>query len=144
MAKAKEASLASELFSASLYKRNQGRLTRQLTAASVILVFGFGALTLGKGALGDSEAAVKYGVPTMVAAVGVWLAFRAVNLSKFADFLISVEAEMDKVSWSSWDELRRSTIVVIVTMFSLGALLFLYDVFWQFFFSLPFINFLQV
>ena len=144
MAKAKSESIIAEFLSVSLHKRNQGKLTRQLTAAAVVLVFGFGALTLGRGMLADSSAAIHYGVPGFIALAGAWLAFRAVNYSKFADFLISVEAEMDKVSWSSWDELRRSTIVVIVTMFSLGALLFFYDVFWQWFFSLRYINFLQV
>jgi len=144
MAKAKAESVVVEFLSVNLYKRNQGKLTRQLTAAAVVLVFGFGALTLGRGMLSDSSAAIHYGVPGAIAAIGAWLAFRAVNYSKFADFLISVEAEMDKVSWSSWGELRRSTVVVIVTMFSLGALLFFYDVFWQWFFSLRYINFLQV
>ena len=58
---------------------------------------------------------------------GIWLAFRAVNLPQFADFLISVEAEMDKVTWSSRQELYRATVVVITTMVLLGAILLLYD-----------------
>ncbi len=31
--------------------------------------------------------------------VGLWLCFRLVNMPRFADFLIAVEAEMNKVSW---------------------------------------------
>ena len=73
---------------------------------------------------------------------GAWAIFRAVNYPRFADFLISVEAEMDKVSWSSRQELYRATVVVVVTMFCLGAVLFLFDVFWQNFFEI--IKFLQI
>ena len=35
--------------------------------------------------------------------VQTWFAYRLVNLSSFADFLIAVEVEMTKVSWPSRD-----------------------------------------
>ena len=41
------------------------------------------------------------------------------------------EAEMDKVTWSDWGELKRSTAVVLITMVVLTLVLFLFDVFWQ-------------
>jgi preprotein translocase subunit SecE len=63
-----------------------------------------------------------------VAAVGVWVAFRIVNVPSFADFLISVEAEMNKVSWPSRSELFRASMVVIVVIFLLTAILFTYDI----------------
>jgi len=59
-----------------------------------------------------------------------------VNYPKFADFLVSVEAEMAKVSWPSKGELYRATVVVIVTMFLLAAMLFAFDTIWQWFFRL--------
>ena len=34
-----------------------------------------------------------------VLAFGLWLGYRIVNVPQFADFLIAVEAEMNKVSW---------------------------------------------
>ena len=34
------------------------------------------------------------------------------ELPTFANFLISVEAEMDKVSWATWGYLKRATAVV--------------------------------
>ena len=65
-----------------------------------------------------------------------------VNYPRFADFLISVEAEMDKVSWSSKSELYRATVVVLVTMVLIGIILFVFDVIWQYFFE--FIGFLEI
>jgi len=66
--------------------------------------------------------------PLVVLAVGWWASFRIVNLPKFADFLISVEAEMNKVSWPGRGELWRASIVVIIVIFFLAALLFTYDI----------------
>ena len=72
-----------------------------------------------------------WGLPFLLAALGFWMAFRVINMPSFADFLISVEAEMNKVSWPSRSELTRASIVVIVVMFVLAAILFVYDYFWQ-------------
>jgi preprotein translocase subunit SecE len=58
----------------------------------------------------------------------LWLGFRIVNLPTFADFLIAVEAEMNKVSWPSRTELIRASMVVIILMFGLMIVLYLYDV----------------
>jgi len=55
--------------------------------------------------------------------------------------LIAVEAEMDKVTWPSREQLFRATWVVIFIMLFLGACLFVYDVFWQWFFKM--IGFLE-
>ena len=60
-------------------------------------------------------------------ALGAWISFRIVNLPKFADFLISVEAEMNKVSWPTSGELWRASMVVIAVIFFLAGLLFFYD-----------------
>jgi len=74
----------------------------------------------------------RYLVPLAVVFGGGWLAFRAVNVPQFADFLIAVEAEMNKVSWPSRAEMFRSTIVVIVTIFGLAVVLFGYDLIWRY------------
>jgi preprotein translocase subunit SecE len=143
------------LLSFDLYKRNQGRLTRQLTALALLLVLLYGAWTLSQGPLsayapksGDSsttamwKTGVQIGIPTAICVFGAWFIFRLVNYSRFADFLISVEAEMDKVSWSSRDELFRATAVVLITMVFLAFILLAYDIFWRWFFTL--IRFLQM
>jgi preprotein translocase subunit SecE len=73
----------------------------------------------------------RYVIPMIVLFGGFWLAFRAVNIPRFADFLIAVEAEMNKVSWPSRTEMFRSTIVVTVTIFGLAFVLFGYDLIWR-------------
>ena len=118
------------LASATFYKRTQGRLVRQLTGVAAALIVGLGAYSLSLGPLIDAEQPIRVGVPLALAAAGCWLAFRIVNYPPFADFLIAVQAEMDKVSWPSRKELQRSTVVVICTMFVLGAVLFVYDLVW--------------
>jgi preprotein translocase subunit SecE len=116
-----------ELLATGFYKRNQGRLARQLTAAFLLLFVFFGLWRLSQGPLSGYEVGVRVGIPSLLFAVVAWVVFRAVNYPRFADFLISVQAEMDKVSWSTWPELWRATVVVVGTMFLLGATLFVYD-----------------
>ena len=72
----------------------------------------------------------------MLAVVGLWAAYRSVNLPAFADFLIAVEAEMNKVSWPSRGEMLRWSVVVIVMIFAIGLLLAAFDLFWVWFFKL--------
>ena len=55
------------------------------------------------------------------------LDFAIVNWPSFADFLIAVEAEMNKVSWPSRTELIRASMVVIVLMFGLAPCCYTYD-----------------
>jgi preprotein translocase subunit SecE len=70
---------------------------------------------------------VHYGFPLTLLAIGLWASFRLVQMPAFADFLISVEGEMNKVSWPSRGELFRASLVVILVIFFLAGLLFLYD-----------------
>ncbi len=71
----------------------------------------------------------------LILAVGLWLSYRIVNYPKFADFLIAVEAEMNKVSWPTRGELVRSSIVVIFVILALAGLLYFYDLLWGFIFG---------
>lgn len=119
------------LFQVSLYKRSQGRLVRQSTFWSATIAVVLGAWSLSGFLSTRAEKSVQYAVPAALAAVGAWVCFRAVNLPRFAEFLISVEAEVAKVSWPTWRELRRSSFVVLLTMFGLAAMLFAYDLVWQ-------------
>lgn len=132
-----DATLLSTLLAADVYKRNQGRLTRQLTVLALWGLIFLGCYTLSVGPLGDfSNPWIRLGIPTAVAVVGAWFAYRVVNYPRFADFLVSVEAEMAKVSWPSRDELYRATVVVIVVMLLLAMVLFGFDYLWQWFFRL--------
>lgn len=120
----------SELFHVGLYKRSQGRLTRQVTWAALAIAMAIGAYRLSIYLL-DQGPMVQYLVPSVILAVGWWIAFRVVNMPRFADFLIAVEAEVNKVSWPSKGELYRSTIVVLITIFALAGILFTYDFLWS-------------
>jgi preprotein translocase subunit SecE len=119
-----------ELFHVGLYKRNQGRIARQVTFAALAAVVFLGAWQLGD-IMVQSVRSPWALVPAVVLAVGLWISYRLVNLPTFADFLISVEAEMNKVSWPSRTELFRSSLVVMFTIFFLAAILFAYDLFWK-------------
>jgi preprotein translocase subunit SecE len=130
MAKPENGSFWRELLAVGLYKRNQGRLTRQLTAAGLGVLVIAGAYVLSQGPLSGYGAAVKSGVPAAIVGIAAWVIFRVVNWPLFAEFLISVEAEMNKVSWASPKELYRATVVVLSTMLFLGVVLFIYDNVW--------------
>lgn len=123
--------LWAELLSFRSYKRNQGRVARQVTTAGIALVSLLGTVSLSQGMLADSQEAVRIGLPVVLFAVGLWISFRIVNYSSFADFLIGVQGELAKVSWPDKKELYTSTIVVVVTMFFLGALLLAFDLGWS-------------
>jgi preprotein translocase subunit SecE len=133
------------MFTASRYKRSQGRIARQATFAAIVAIFAatawqsedalarFGrwlmSFVVAENRLDGLlvKLLTEYTLPLLLIAFGTWIAFRIVNIPSFADFLISVEAEMNKVSWPSRGELYRASLVVIVVIFLLTAILFGYD-----------------
>jgi preprotein translocase subunit SecE len=100
-------------------------MARQLTLAALATIVAVGAWKLNE--LGETEVQ-KYVIPLVVLAAGWWASFRIVNIPKFADFLISVEAEMNKVSWPDRGDLWRASLVVIIVIFFLAGLLYTYDI----------------
>jgi preprotein translocase subunit SecE len=130
-------SIFHELFSFGLYKKNQGRIARQATFAALAVIVGLGAWALSKELsvvaadhkewAESTQRLVKFFIPLVVLVVGLWASFRIVQMPAFADFLISVEGEMNKVSWPSRGELFRASLVVILVIFFLAFLLFGYD-----------------
>lgn len=126
-----QASWLSTLLGAGVYKRNQGRLVRQVTVLAFWLLVFIGCYQLGRVVLNGFATPVQLGVPLVLAIVGAWCSYRAVNYPPFADFLVSVEAEMAKVSWPSRDEVFRATVVVIAGMIILAIMLFVFDILWQ-------------
>ncbi|MEO8493768.1 MAG: preprotein translocase subunit SecE [Planctomycetota bacterium] len=126
-------SFVGEIFHVGLYKPSQGRVTRQVTCAVLWATILLASITLYQ-TLNNAEV-WRYVGSSMLLVVGFWAAYRAVNFPRFADFLIAVEAEMNKVSWPSKGELIRSSMVVIFVIFMLAIVLFGYDVLWQFLFK---------
>jgi len=131
------APLTSELFQASVYKPNQGRIVRQLSALAVWVVVALGCWRLYGTMRGfvDAGSYLIPGIPGVLLVAGLWFGYRVVNWPRFADFLIAVEAEMNKVTWPGKDELIRASIVVMFTIFFLAMALFCFDIIWQAFFN---------
>jgi preprotein translocase subunit SecE len=119
-----------ELLHAGVYKRSQGRITRQVTFAALAVAIALGLLRLST-MLAGKGLEYQLGLPALLLAVGIWASYRVVNLPAFADFLIAVEAEMNKVSWPTRSELLRASTVVLILIFALAFVLFLYDIFWR-------------
>lgn len=144
------------------YKRTQGLRLRRYTIIGILLVGISGVWTLMKSGMLETpgQAAskdlsltipflanpvtvlsdVRYSLPLLLAAAILWLAWRAVNMPVFADFLIATEAEMNKVSWTPRKRLMQDTIVVLVTTLLLTAFLLVIDIFWGWLLSLSFIG----
>jgi preprotein translocase subunit SecE len=118
-----------ELFRFDVYKKSQGRIARQVTCAVVWVATAIVAwriwTTLGAGS------DWRYLICGAILLAGLWIGYRLVQIAQFADFLIAVEAEMNKVSWPSRGELVRSSAVVIFVIFLLATVLFGYDLIWQ-------------
>ena len=121
-----------EFFQRGVYKRNQGRAARQVTFGAFAL-----GVSVGVWRLKDTLTArvddpfIVFGVPGVLLLLGIWISYRAVNVMRFADFLIAVEAEMYKVTWPTRVELVRSSMVVMVVIFFLAFTLASYDLFWR-------------
>lgn len=131
-----------ELFRFGLYKPTQGRVVRQVTFFSIALLaclviwelYSSGWFNFLNASVGESGVAgVSLGkmlFAFLLAGIGIWTSFRLVNFPVFADFLVAVEAEMNKVSWPTRDQLYRASVVVIFVIFAMAVLLFLFDILW--------------
>ena len=133
-------------FHAFHYKRTQGIRMRRYTLIGILIVGWTGAWTLHQHeSLGRGDwvinlpftglklvplTAIEYSAPVLLAVATFWVAWRAVNMPVFADFLVATEAEMNKVSWSNRKRLVQDTIVVLATVFLLTTFLFAVDWFW--------------
>ena len=126
------ASFQNCLLQRDVYRGNQGRLIRRLTfvfLVSCVLVACqqvYSIVYLPFGFMSGISVACA------IVAAGAWFAYRLIQFQPAADFLIDVQQESLKVSWSTWQELRRTTGVVLAAMVIFSAYLFVCDVSWQF------------
>lgn len=125
-----------QMFQVGIYKRSQGRITRQVTFAAAAAVWALGMFRLHQLLTMTAGYGLGLGLPILLLLIGLWVCFRVVNVPAFADFLIAVEAEMNKVSWPSRSELIRASLVVLVTIFFLTVVLTVFDVVWSTMFKL--------
>jgi preprotein translocase subunit SecE len=126
-----------ELLSVNIYKKSQGRITRQVTFAALAIIFALGFFRLHETLFNGWSASaygLAYWLPGVLAIAFWWASYRIVNFPGFADFLIAVEAELNKVSWPTRGELVRASLVVMICIISIAMVLFVFDIMWQWFF----------
>jgi preprotein translocase subunit SecE len=124
-------SLLGEIFQFGLYKPSQGRITRQVTCGTLWVAFAIASYRLYLWSETWGWGMWQYALPLALLILGFWASYRLVNYAQFADFLIAVEAEMNKVSWPSRLELTRSAAVVIFVIFAMAMVLFGFDFIWR-------------
>jgi preprotein translocase subunit SecE len=121
------------------YKWGQAKDTRLYSAVALAVLAGIGCWRLYdklQGTLDVTQSAglwisatVPLGLFALISAFLYWL----VNQPTVADFMISAEGELKKVSFSSRKEIVTSTFVVIIVVFlmafMLGAADFIFDMF---------------
>ena len=138
---AEQPTLISTLASTKVYKISQGRLVRQVTLAVLLSAVLLGCYRLSEVYLLDSSKGVHLGIPALLFLFGAWAVYRLTHWPRFADFLVSVQGELDKVNWATWEYLIRATGVVIVTMVISTTFLWLCNFAWVNLFE--FIGFLR-
>ena len=146
-------------FHAAPYKRILGQRVRRLTILGVLLLGFSGIWSLNsRGNLPESWTMsmpfemdkilllpdARVTIPFILAALVLWIAYRAVNVPTFAEFLIATEAEMNKVSWTSKKRLFQDTVVVLTTTLLMALFLLVVDLFWGWLLSNKYIGVLPL
>lgn len=123
--------LLSTVMSTGAYKESQGRIVRQVTLATFLAGAFTGAYQLHSTFTAElANAWLSLGIPALVFALSSWFVYRLIQWPRFADFLVSVQGELDKVNWATWEYLVRATGVVVVTMVLSTGFLWLCDFIW--------------
>jgi preprotein translocase subunit SecE len=117
-----------------IYKRGQAKNTRLWTAIAAFVVVAYGCYVLHSKlqTLGNIwvETLVPFGLCVVLGSVIAWV----MNKPSVADFLISSEGEIKKVSWSTRKEIIASTTVVMITMIVIALMLAVVDYLFVLFF----------
>ncbi|MGL4460717.1 MAG: preprotein translocase subunit SecE, partial [Planctomycetia bacterium] len=118
------------MLSSQAYKPGQGNMARYGTLSAVALIVLSGAYLWSQSQI-DGSIVTEVVAPLAICGVLLWATYRLIHYPRLADFLISTEAEMVKVSWPSWGETKASTVVVIINVVILATFLFVVDLFWK-------------
>jgi preprotein translocase subunit SecE len=119
------------LIQTNLYKPLQGKQARLWTAVGLGLIIVFGLRELFESLKDRTSTIGAFGIPAAVGAALAWVTFRLLQYPPFVEFLIATEAEMNKVSWTSREDLKRATTVVLVTVALMAVFLFGVDWIWS-------------
>jgi preprotein translocase subunit SecE len=120
------------LVKADTFKPTQGKNARLWTGIGLGALIAAGIYRFYELYLKDQYAPVaRFSIPAALGLAFAWLVWRIIQFPPFADFLIATEAEMRKVSWTSPEDLKRATVVVLVTIFVVAVYLFAVDYLWS-------------
>ena len=126
----------------SIYKSGQGKNTRLCSAIAGAVLAGLGCYRLYRelesatwGLSNKASMWIATMVPVVLFVALAFLIFWIMNKVSVADFMISAEGEMKKVSWSSRQEIQASTTVVIMVVIIMAMLLGAADYFFTIFFK---------
>ena len=124
------------------YKKKQGRPSRQIALCVVTSCLAW--LTIQIASIFVARQAGIFWLSLCITAsiVSALVSLLILEKPKFSDFLISVQSEIDKVTWPSTAEVKRATLVVLVLIISIACVMFLFDLVWQWVFQV--IGFLQI
>lgn len=114
------------------YKKTQGRPTRQI--ALCVVVASLSWLLISAVALFARRLVGGIGwlsICVVVICLAGVISVAILNRPRWADFLISVQAEIDKVTWPSKAEVHKHTIVVLVLLVSMSVVVFGFDIVWM-------------
>ncbi|HPS54407.1 MAG TPA: preprotein translocase subunit SecE [Sedimentisphaerales bacterium] len=125
-----------------IYKKGQGKYTRLYSAFGAAVVALLGCIQLYNklvaaelGLSNKTSMWVSTMVPVVVFAALSLMIFWIVNRPATADFMISAEGEMKKVSWASRREIAVSTFIVISVVILMATMLGIADFSFQLFFQ---------
>ena len=110
-----------------IYKRGQGYYTRLYSALIVFIIVAVGSYVLYGKLQTIDNIWITTLVPTGVCLVIGLFLYWLVNKPNVADFMISAEGEIKKVSWSSRREIIASTLVVISVVVMMATMLWTTD-----------------
>jgi len=107
-----------------IYKHGQGTYTRLWTGATGAAIIGLGCVRLfEKLGILTSNLWIQAMIPAVVFVVLAGILYSVGNKPSVADFMISAEGEIKKVSWSSRQEIWVSTLIVVLVVGVLALLL---------------------
>ncbi|MBQ1455011.1 MAG: preprotein translocase subunit SecE [Thermoguttaceae bacterium] len=120
------AAFIKDLFKVAPYKPTLGKTARRATMLGMLVLLLAGVYVAYRGNIFGTPS-VNGPVCFVLALLSAWFSYRLVQFPPFAEFLVSVEAEMRKVYWPSAKEVKSTSKVVLIFMFLFVALIFVYD-----------------